>query len=82
MSKGNPESAGAIIARDTNIFVADTLSQQNKNQCDQLGVNWVALRDKDGYKKLGVTLENLDIPHTDYNGDLDTELPRVLDKLF
>jgi hypothetical protein len=82
MGKGNPESADAIIARDTNVFVADTLSQQNKNQCDQLGVNWIALRDKDGYKKFGVTLENLGIPHTNYNGDLDIDLPRILDDLF
>ena len=32
MGKGNPESADAIIARNTNVFVADTLSTQNKNQ--------------------------------------------------
>ena len=38
MGKGNPEGADAIIARNTDIFVADTLSQQNKNQCDQLGI--------------------------------------------
>jgi len=82
MGKGNPESADAIIARDTNVFVADTLSQQNKNQCDQLGVNWIALRDQDGYKRFGLTLEKLNIPHTDYNGDLEIDLPRILDKLI
>jgi hypothetical protein len=65
MGKGNPESADAIIARDSNVFVADTLSQQNKNQCDQLGVNWIALRDKDGYKRFGEALKKLNIPHTD-----------------
>ena len=32
MGQGNPESADAIIARDSNVFVSDTLSQQNKNQ--------------------------------------------------
>ena len=82
MGKGNPESADAIIARDTNVFVADTLSQQNKNQCDQLGVNWVALRDKGGYKRFGLTLGKLCIPHTDYKGNLDMDLPRVLNGLF
>ena len=82
MGKGNPESADAIIARDTNVFVADTLSQQNKNQCDQLGVNWIALRDKDGYKKFGKVLEKLGIPHTDYNGNLNVDLPKILDELF
>ena len=82
MGKGNPESADAIIARDTNVFVADTLSQQNKNQCDQLGVNWVALRDKDGYNRFKLALEKLGIPHTDYIGDLDIDLPRILDDLI
>jgi len=80
--KGNPESADAIIARDTNVFVADTLSQQNKNQCDQLGINWVALRDKDGYKCFKLALDKLGIPHTDYNGNLDIDLLKIFDKLF
>jgi hypothetical protein len=82
MGKGNPESADAIIARDTNVFVADTLSQQNKNQCDQLGVNWVALRDKDGYKKFGEILQKLKIPHIIYAGNLEKDLPEILEKLF
>jgi hypothetical protein len=82
MGKGNPESADAIIARDTNVFVADTLSQQNKNQCDQLGVNWIALRDKDGYKRYKLALDKLGIPHAEYEGDLDVDLPNILDELI
>ena len=82
MGPGNPESADAIIARDTNVFVADTLSQQNKNQCDQLGVNWIALRDKNGYRRFGKALKKLNIPHIDYNGDLDVDVPRILEELF
>ena len=82
MGTGNPESADAIIARNTDIFVADAPSQQNKNQCDQLGIFWIALRDKDGYKRFKLALEKLDIPHTDYNGDLDVDLPKILDELF
>ena len=41
MGKGNPESADAVIARDTNIFIADTLSEQNKNQLSYLGVEYL-----------------------------------------
>lgn len=82
MGKGNPESADAIIARDSNVFVADTLSQQNKNQCDQLGINWIALRDDSGYKRFKLALEKLGIPHTDYNGDLNDDLPIILEELF
>lgn len=82
MGQGNPESADAIIARDSNVFVADTLSQQNKNQCDQLGVSWVACRDPEGYKKFKLTLEKIEIPYTDYNGNLDEDLPQILDELL
>jgi len=82
MGKGNPESADAVIARNTDVFVADTPSQQNKNQCDQLGINWVALRDKNGYKKFGEILQKLNIPHADYKGNLDEDLSRILDELF
>ena len=82
MGKGNPESADAIIARNSNVFIADTLSPQNKNQCDQLGVNWVALRDKDGYKKFGEILQKLHIPHKEYNGNLDKDVLKILDELF
>lgn len=82
MGKGNPESADAIIARNSNVFVADTLSKQNKNQCDQLGVNWVALRDKGGYKRFKAVLEKLEIPHEDYNGDLEKDLPIILNNLL
>jgi hypothetical protein len=64
------------------VFVADILSQQNKNQCDQLGVNWVALHDKDGYKKFGEILQKLNIPHTDYHGNLEVDLPEILEELF
>ena len=81
MGKGNPESADVIIARDTDIFVADTLSQQNKNQCDQLGVIWIALRDKDGYKRFKLALEKLNIPHKNYDGNLDKDIKSILAKI-
>lgn len=83
MGQGNPESADAIFARNTNVFVADTLSQQNKNQSELLGVLWVALKDNDGYKQFGEVLTKLGIPHTDYTGlDLNADLEDILDDLF
>ena len=77
MGKGNPESLDAVIARYTNVFVGDTLSQQNKNQCDQLGVHWVALRDRNGYQRFGEALQALGIPHQPYNGNLDDHWPKI-----
>ena len=82
MGRGNPEGADAIIARDSNVFVADTLSQQNKNQCDMLGVHWVALRDKGGFKRFKKALETFGIPHYDYDGNLEYDLDIILDRLF
>jgi hypothetical protein len=82
MGKGNPESADAIIARDSNIFVADTLSQQNKNQCDKLGVSWVALRDKDGFRRFELALKRFKVPHVKYDGNLNNDLSKILNNLF
>lgn len=82
MGAGNPESADAIIARGSDIFIADTLSQQNKNQCDELNKHWICLRDNEGYKKFSQILDAMQIPHSEFNGNLDTELPTILNDLF
>lgn len=64
MGKGNPESADAVIARDTDIFVADTLSEQNKNQLKSLGVEFLELKNNQSsindFKKI---LKKLNIPY-------------------
>ena len=77
MGQGNPESADAIIARDSDVFIADTLSEQNKQQCNELGIHWVALRDKDGYKRFEEILKDFGIPYTPYNGNL-SELSNIV----
>jgi len=82
MGKGNPESADAIFARNSDVFVADTLSQQNRDQADELDVAWVALRDKDGYKRIKNAFEKYSIPYTDYNGEIDQDLDRILSTIM
>lgn len=82
MGQGNPESADAIIARNSKLFVADTLSQQNKNQCDQLDICWVACRDNEGFKRFKIALQKFRIPFVDYTGNLDTDLPNILDEIM
>jgi hypothetical protein len=82
MGKGNPESADAVIARDSSVFVADKLSDRNKQQLDNLGVEWVELRQADGYKRFATVLNNLSIPFKPYAGNLDTDLPAILDEIF
>ena len=81
IGQGNPESADAIFARESDVFVADTLSEQNKNQCDELGVCWIACRDNEGFRRFSKVLEKFNIPFTDYTGNLDEDLPLILDDL-
>ena len=64
MGKGNPESADATIARDSDIFIADTLSEQNCAQLTALGIEYLILRGNnkplEDFVKI---LDRLDIPH-------------------
>lgn len=71
-------NADAIIARGSDVLVADTLSQQNKNQCDQLGICWVACRDTDGFRRFKLVLDKFHIPYVDYKENLDKDLPKIV----
>ncbi len=82
MGKGNPESADAVIARDSKVFVADKLSDLNKQQLPERNVEWVELRDRNGYKRFGVVLRNLSIPYQEFNGNVNDELPKIFREIF
>ncbi|WP_104686621.1 CfrBI family restriction endonuclease [Helicobacter felis] len=64
MGKGNPESADAVMARESHIFIADTLSDQNKNQLRAWGVEFLELKGNEDcigdFKKI---LKKLSIPY-------------------
>ena len=82
MGKGNPESADAVIARDSKVFVADKLSDTNKNQLDSLNVEWVELRDHNGYMRFQTVLNNLDIPYTKSGTFTKQDLERIFNNIF
>ncbi len=82
MGKGNPESADAVIARDSKVFVADKLSDTNKKQLSSLGVEWVEMRSENGYKRFKKVLENLNIPHHDFEGALDNRISKIFKEIF
>lgn len=82
MGQGNPESADAIFARESDIFVADKLSDLNKQQADKLEVKWVELRNENGYKRFEKILKELKIPYQSFNGDLDYQLDKIFSELF
>ena len=64
MGKGNPESADMTIARDTDIFIADTLSEQSQSQLKERGTEYLTLRGNGrivaDFVKI---LDRLNIPH-------------------
>lgn len=82
MGQGNPESADAIFARKSDLFVADKLSDLNKQQADELDVQWIELRQKNGFLKFESALTNFDIPFTPFSGDLDSELDKILNEII
>lgn len=82
MGKGNPESADAVIARDSRVFIADKLSDTNKKQLDSRGVEWVELRDHNGFRRFKKVLEKLKIPHKDLSGDIGQNLDKIFHEIF
>ncbi|TET76483.1 MAG: CfrBI family restriction endonuclease [Candidatus Cloacimonadota bacterium] len=82
MGKGNPESADAVIARGSKVFVADKLSPTNKTQLSSLDVEWVELRSADGYKRFFTILKNLNIPATEHYGNIDDRLEEIFVDIF
>lgn len=83
MGKGNPESADAFIARESNIFIADKLSETNKRQFDSLGAHWVELRSKQGFIRFEKALTAYGIPFkTPSTEDIDTKLEATLDEIL
>lgn len=82
MGKGNPESADAIFARESSIFVADKLSDLNKQQAEKLNCEWIELRSKEGYKRFSEVLGRLEIPHTQFESDIDNKLNIIFKEIF
>jgi hypothetical protein len=82
MGKGNPESADAVIARDSKVFIADKLSDLNKTQLDSLKVNWIELRSENGYQRFEKALQSLGIPYNRFSGDIDKKLTEIFALIF
>ena len=71
MGKGNPESADAVVARESKVFVASTLSAINKSQLDDFGVHWTELQQPNGFVRFSKTLSALGIKHIQLSEDSD-----------
>ena len=82
MGRGNPESADAVIARDSKVFIADKLSETNKKQLDSLNIEWVELRSNNGFKKFANVLEKLNVPYSKLEVSIDKTLDDIFKKIF
>lgn len=82
MGQGNPESADAVIARASEVFIADKLSDLNKRQLDSRRVEWVELRNDEGFKRFDLVLKNLNISHTRFEGNIDDRLELIYKDIF
>jgi hypothetical protein len=82
MGRGNPESADAVFARGSKVFVADKLSELNKKQLDDHGILWVELRDATDFKQFEQLLHGLLIPFKPFKGNLQKSLERILERVF
>ena len=82
IGKGNPESADAVIARGSKVFVADKLSDTNKKQLDHLKIEWVELRSNHGFRRFKTVLENLGIPHGELDEkNLESNIDSILEEI-
>ncbi len=82
MGKGNPESADAVIARDSRVFVADKLSETNKRQLNSLNVDWIELRSENGFQKFASVLDSLKIKHGEMLKVSEENLELVFSQIF
>ena len=76
MGRGNPEGADSLYARDTSIFMGDTLSETNKKQCEDNGVHWIELRNN-GWIKFGEVLESLNINYS-FNKEYKENIEKII----
>ncbi len=77
MGRGNPESADAVHARDSKVFVADKLSDLNKAQLDASDIYWVELRKENGYERFKQVLTMLSISCQPFEGDMQEALEKI-----
>ena len=75
--RGNPEGADSLYARGTKIFIADTLSETNKKQCDKNNVFWIELKDL-GWKKFEEVMKALEI-RTNFDKKYKKNLDKILE---
>lgn len=83
--KGNPEGLPLAPARGARLLVADQMSEQTKQTCVEMNVEWVELAAPQGWKRFGEALDAFKIPRdpreTVKSDELDAMLDLVLPRI-
>lgn len=83
MGKGNPESADHTAARQTNVFVASTLSQSTRNSLDENNIMWTELQRPLGLLRFQQTLGAYAIEYSTISEDeVETNVERAVSETF
>ena len=83
MGKGNPESADHTAARQTNVFVASTLSESTRNSLDANNIMWTELQTPYGLMRFQQTLAAYAIEHTPISRDeVEVNVERAVGETF
>ena len=82
MGRGNPESADAVIARDSQLFIADKLSDTNKKQLTSRGTQWVELRSENGFQRFALALDAFHIPYIPLDDNSKIRLEEIFEEIF
>ena len=83
MGKGNPESADHTAARQTNVFVASTLSQSTRNSLDEKNILWTELQVPNGLLRFQQTLGAYAIEYTAVSADeIEVNVERAVAETF
>ncbi|MCY4001989.1 MAG: CfrBI family restriction endonuclease [Bacteroidetes bacterium] len=76
--RGNPEGADSTFARDSDVFIAGTLSETNIIQLNEEGIHWVELMNPHGFLRFGKVLADLNIPHQPV--DSECNIDEIIDR--
>ncbi|MFW9969695.1 MAG: CfrBI family restriction endonuclease [Candidatus Odinarchaeota archaeon] len=83
MGKGNPESADAAMARYTKVFIANKISDLQKEELRNKDILWVETQGNENLlESFSAILSNLEIPYTPFEGNYKDHIDEYLDEIL
>jgi len=83
MGKGNPESADAAMARYTHIFIANKISDLQKEELKKKNILWLETQGNENLlEDFSIILGELEIPHTSFEENYKDHIDEYLDEVL